>query len=358
MQDFSVQSSRAGMNRRVRVLVVDDSAFFQRRISDILGRDPDIEVVGVAADGLAAVRQVQRLKPDVVTMDVEMPVMDGISAVRRIMRETPTPILMFSAMTREGARATLDALDAGALDFLLKQFDGSASTTDLLPARIRALMRYRRPVAVPAANPALDGVASSTASPFVGRHHYKLIAIGASTGGPVAIQNLLTALPADFPLPVLLVVHMPGSFTHAYAERLDGQCRIRVKEAEEGDLLRPGSAYLAPGGKQMLLQQRGPDLVLQIKEAQSDQVYKPSVDITLGSAAQALGRDVLGVILTGMGADGRQAAQLLKRKGGTLWSQDEASCVVYGMPQAVEKAGLSDRVLPLHDMAPLLTQVV
>ena len=353
MLDSPIQGVHQGGNRKLRVLVVDDSPFFQRRISDILDRDPGIEVVGVAGDGLAAVAQVHRLNPDVVTMDVEMPIMDGISAVRRIMSELPTPVLMFSAMTREGARATLDALDAGALDFLPKQFNGTGSNTDLLPERIRTLVRHHRLGRVAATRP--PGPAPA---PLRGRQRYRLVVIGASTGGPVAIQHLLAGLPADFPLPVLVVVHMPGSFTHAYAERLDGQSRIRVKEAEEGDLLRPGNAYLAPGGRQMLLQQRSAGVVISIREGRKDQVYKPSVDITLGSAAQTLGGEVLGLILTGMGADGRQGAQMLKRMGGTLWSQDQASCVVYGMPQAVEKAGLSDRVLALDEMAPMLTQAV
>lgn len=346
--------SQGSVDRKLRVLVVDDSAFFQRRITDILSRDPRIEVVGVAADGLAAVRQVHRLRPDAVTMDVEMPLMDGISAVRHIMRERPTPILMFSAMTRQGARATLDALDAGALDYLPKQFSGADSNTALLPLRLHTLVGHhrRRDLA------SLPGTLSAEPSPGPTAGHYRLLTIGASTGGPVAIQQLLAGLPDGFPLPILLVIHMPGSFTPAYAERLDGQCRLRVKEAETGDRLRPGCAYLAPGGRQMLLEQKGDDSMIRIVEGPQDQTYRPSIDLTLGSAARLLGDRVLAVILTGMGADGRQAAQLLKERGGTVWTQDEASCVVYGMPQAVEKAGLSDRVLPLNAIAPALGQVI
>ncbi|HEB95935.1 MAG TPA: chemotaxis response regulator protein-glutamate methylesterase [Sedimenticola thiotaurini] len=356
MQESPVHGQQRTPGRRLRVLVVDDSAFFRRRISDILNRDPEIEVVGVAGDGLAAVREVHRLRPDAVTMDVEMPLLDGISAVRRIMSERPTPILMFSAMTREGARATLDALDAGALDFLPKQFSSTDSNATLLPRRLHALAGHRGLAGAPARIPATSRPSASTGASA--GHHYRLLMVGASTGGPVAIQHLLTGLPADFPLPVLLVIHMPGSFTPAYAERLDGQCRIRVKEAADGDRLRPGHAYLAPGGRQMLLQRGGGDAVIRIVDGPEEQTYRPSVDITLGSAARLLGPAVLAVILTGMGSDGCQAARLLKEKGGTVWSQNEESCVVYGMPHAVEEAGLSDRVLPLQDIAPALNRVI
>ncbi|MCB1760014.1 MAG: chemotaxis response regulator protein-glutamate methylesterase [Gammaproteobacteria bacterium] len=338
----------------MRVLVVDDSIFFQRRITEILQRDPAIEVVGKAGDGVAAVAAAQRLQPDVITMDVDMPMMDGISAVRKIMQSRPTPIIMLSAFTQQGAEATLNALEAGALDFLPKNHGGDESSCDHiarhLPQRIHALGRRHQ-------------VTASAATSQVQRHahrrgHYRLLAIGASTGGPVAIQQLLTALPANFPLPVLVVVHMPESFTPAFAERLNGQCRIGVKEAHDGDQLMPGQAYLAPGGKQMLLEERGGVTRLQIVESRADQTYRPSVDVTLASAAEVYRDGVLAVILTGMGADGKQGASRLKQQGSTIWSQDQQSCVVYGMPQAVEKAGLADRVLPLHEIGPQIVRVM
>ncbi len=355
------------MNSKVRVLIVDDSAFFRRRINDILSKDPAIEVAGMAADGLEAVKQARLLKPDVITMDVEMPVMDGISAVRKIMAEAPTSILMFSSLTHEGARATLDALDAGAVDFLPKQMNdirpGEGTTGSALVQRVLTLGRRRassmlrtpRPVTPAVPKPAVVQPARESA-----RHRpvsCRLVAVGASTGGPVAIQGLLTALPKNFPVPLILIIHMPESFTPAYAERLNAMSRIDVKEAENGDQLVAGKAYLAPGGKQMLLERQGNRNIIRIEESAAGQTYRPSVDITFGSAARVFGKDVLAIVLTGMGSDGKQGARLLKENGSSVWSQDEQSCVVYGMPQAVEKAGLSDRVLPLDEIGPTLAKV-
>jgi len=345
------------MTVRIRVLVVDDSVFFQRRITDILQRDPAIEVVGHAADGLEAVVSAHKLKPDVITMDVEMPVMDGINAVRRIMAETPTPIIMLSAFTREGARATLNALDAGAVDFLPKPQNGSSTldfVAEQLHQRVLALGRKhngREEATLPLQR-------RQATAEQQRREHYKLVVIGASTGGPVAIQTLLSALPSSFPMPILLVVHMPESFTPAFAARLNAQCRIGVKEAQDGDMPQPGQAYLAPGGKQMTLRQRGARIELRISEGLPTQTYRPSIDVTMSSAGLVYPKGILAVVLTGMGADGKQAAQQLKTTGSTVWSQDEASCIVYGMPQAVEKAGLSDKVLPLQEIGPQLVKVV
>lgn len=344
------------MTARIRVLVVDDSLFYRRRITEILQRDPLIEVVGYAGDGLEAVEAAHKLDPDVITMDVEMPVMDGIKAVKRIMAESPKPIIMLSAYTHEGAKSTLGALEAGAADFLPKPQIGDDSLEQIvkqLPQRVHALGLQRR-------NRAAIGVSRFRQNNIEHSHrgHYKLVVIGASTGGPVAIQQLLSALPTEFPLPLLIVVHMPESFTPAFAARLNVQCSITVKEAQNGDILRPGQAYLAPGGKQMTLQQQGTRTEIHITDGLPSQTYRPSVDVTMSSAGMIFPNSTLAVVLTGMGSDGKQAAQQLKAKGSTIWSQDEASCTVYGMPQAVEKAGLSDRVLPLHEIGPLLVKVV
>jgi two-component system chemotaxis response regulator CheB len=369
----------------VKVLVVDDSGFFRRRVSEILSADPNIQVVGTATNGKEAIDQALALKPDVITMDYEMPMMDGITAVRHIMQRCPTPVLMFSSLTHEGARVTLDALDAGAVDFLPKNFEDISRNPDkvkqLLCEKIHTLSRSNRrasaysapapvaaPIAAPAPAPAPSSIGSysssaparaapapiasrapapAPSSPAPKRKGYKLVAIGTSTGGPVALQRVLTQLPANFPAPIVLVQHMPAAFTKAFAERLDKLCRIHVKEAEDGDILRPGLALLAPGGKQMMIDGRGAVKILPGDERLN---YKPCVDITFGSAAKSYGDKVLAVVLTGMGADGREGARLLKQGGSTIWAQDEASCVIYGMPMAIVKAELADAVYSLDEI--------
>ncbi|MHC8367971.1 protein-glutamate methylesterase/protein-glutamine glutaminase [Pseudomonas sp. ZT5P21] len=369
----------------VKVLVVDDSGFFRRRVSEILSADSNIQVVGTATNGKEAIDQALALKPDVITMDYEMPMMDGITAVRHIMQRCPTPVLMFSSLTHEGARVTLDALDAGAVDFLPKNFEDISRNPEkvkqLLCEKILSIARSNRrvstysappPVATPAPIPAPSSVSSygstaparpapmpartsaaSPSSPAPKRKAYKLVAIGTSTGGPVALQRVLTQLPANFPAPIVLIQHMPAAFTKAFAERLDKLCRISVKEAEDGDILRPGLALLAPGGKQMMIDGRGAVKILPGDERLN---YKPCVDITFGSAAKSYGDKVLAVVLTGMGADGREGARLLKQGGSSIWAQDEASCVIYGMPMAIVKAELADAIYGLDDIGKHLVE--
>ncbi|EJN6827031.1 chemotaxis response regulator protein-glutamate methylesterase [Vibrio cidicii] len=364
----------------IKVLVVDDSSFFRRRVSEIINAESRLEVIDVAVNGKEAVEKAQRLKPDVITMDIEMPVMDGISAVREIMASVPTPILMFSSLTHDGAKATLDALDAGALDFLPKKFEDIARNRDeavsLLQQRVlqiaakRAFMR--RPVAQPVertapASPSGSmrgnfGLRRDVAAPAPTRapvatkfrssgKKYQLTAIGTSTGGPVALQKILTKLPANYPHPIVLIQHMPATFTAAFASRLNSLCKIQVKEAEDGDVLQAGVAYLAPGGKQMMIDGRPGAARLRIIDGGERMNYKPCVDVTFGSAAKIYADKVLSMVLTGMGADGREGARMLKSAGSTIWAQDEESCVVYGMPQAVAKAGISSEDLPLDRIA-------
>jgi two-component system chemotaxis response regulator CheB len=312
--------------------------------------------------------------------------MDGITAVRHIMQRIPTPVLMFSSLTHEGARVTLDALDAGAVDFLPKNFEDISRNPEkvkqMLCEKIHSISRsnsrfsgYASPApqattsaasssassSIRAPSTATSASSASTVprsvparpvtaphySPAAKRKAYKLVAIGTSTGGPVALQRVLTQLPANFPAPIVLIQHMPAAFTKAFAERLDKLCQISVKEAEDGDILRPGLALLAPGGKQMMVDGRGAVKILPGDERLN---YKPCVDITFGSAAKSYGDKVLAVVLTGMGADGREGARLLKQGGSDIWAQDEASCVIYGMPMAIVKADLADAVYSLDDI--------
>ena len=357
------------MGQQVDVLVVDDSAFYRHRITEILQQSPRINVIGTAVDGRDAVEKAAALKPDIITMDVEMPVMDGIQAVREIMASRPVPILMFSNLTSEGAKVTLDALDAGAVDYLNKNFSSSSAYDDvsvLLREKVtnialktnRQSLHARGQITKPAEihPPATAPLKAEAAS--ASRGHFRIVLIGASTGGPVALQTVLSQLPANFPLPVVAMVHMPGTFTGAYAKRLNENCQIAVKEAQDNDVLLPGQVFLAPGGKQLLVEKNADRGHVEIKDSLPDQNYKPSVDVGFGSAARSFGRSVLAIVLTGMGADGKMGAQKLKQTGATVWSQDQQSCVVYGMPQAVEKAGLSDKVMPIEAIGEQLVKVV
>lgn len=364
----------------VRVLVVDDSGFFRRRICEILSSDPRLEVVGEAKDGNEAIEKTRQLEPDIVTMDIEMPGMDGITAVRRIMQQHPVPILMFSSLTTEGAQATLDALEAGALDYLPKRLEEISGNREealrLLRSKVFIIgakgksakigrkqpattIRSRTPVAPAPVGQTTQKSAVTAAQQNVAANkgaHYKLLAIGTSTGGPLALQEVLSKLDANFPAPIVLIQHMPGTFTPAFASRLNQLCKIRVKQAEDGEFLENGCAYLAPGGMQMEIKQRAGRLYCQIGEGESSLNYRPSVDVTLSSIAEIITEKVLAIILTGMGSDGREGVRKLKAGGATIWAQDEASCVVYGMPAAVVEAGLTDRILPLSAVGDSIVQ--
>jgi len=392
----------------VTVLVVDDSRFFRKRIIELLRSFAEVEVVGTAANGREAIEKNKELSPDVITMDYEMPMMDGITAIKQIMQEKPTSILMFSSLTFEGARVTLDALEAGALDYLPKSFESmspnAAATGRILTDKILAVVKKKdrkenlerssdslsidrafmdandqgRPTsaspsslaAAPSPSPQPSSVSRSARTSAISNAvslspvssiaqsrspaswpggKPSLLVIGASTGGPVALQTVLKELPANFPVPILVIQHMPEAFTAAFAERLNQFCKITVKEAVDGDLMKPGEALIAPGGKQMLVTGSG---VLSVKILDSDErlQYKPSVDVTFGSAAKALPGKVLALVLTGMGADGREGAKLLNRGNSRVWTQDEASCVVYGMPMAIKTAELSDAEVKIADM--------
>ncbi|MCE3254233.1 MAG: chemotaxis response regulator protein-glutamate methylesterase, partial [Cellvibrio sp.] len=371
----------------VRVLVVDDSNFFQHRLKDIINEHPDLKVIGIASNGREAVEKAAELQPDIITMDFEMPVMDGVTAIKLIMANRKVPILMFSSLTYEGAKVTLDALAAGALDFIPKDFAEVSRSSDALKKKlherlitlagvsartITPIVEVKPAIAPGARTPASVaspparapiGTAQDEPAKSAGPDNYrlkktpKLLVIGASTGGPVALAEVLITLPANFPLPIVLVQHMPENFTKAFAERLNKQCNIRVREAVDGDQLQPGLALLAPGGKQMMLDKRNGGSVRILPDDERVN-YKPSLDITFGSAANIYGDKVLGVVLTGMGSDGCNGARLLKEAGSALWSQDEASCVIYGMPMAVARAGLTDKVLSLKDIGPRLVREV
>ena len=353
------------------MLIVDDSGFFRRRLTEILNSDPQIEVVETAEDGKDAIEKARICRPDVITMDIEMPVMNGIDATREIMKQRAVPIIMFSSLTYDGAKATLDALEAGATDFLPKRFDDisndKAEARNILCGRVKSLVSPLKLRPASSASPAAprtpaatvstqrQPVAPKAAAPRRTNHKvfkpsdYDLVAIGTSTGGPVALQEVLTQLPANFSLPILLVQHMPATFTEAFAARLNQQCKIEVKEARDGDVIQPGVALLAPGGKQMKLEKRAGRLLIRIEEETDPmQNYKPCVDVTFNTVSNALGNRVLGIILTGMGADGSVGCKAMQSRGATIWAQDEETSVIYGMPAAV--AGIAEQILPMKEI--------
>lgn len=351
----------------ITVLIVDDSNFFCKRVGTILNSANDINVIGVAHNGRDAIDKAKSLQPDVITLDVEMPIMDGVTALKEIVKVCNAKVLMLSSLTYGNAKITLDALDAGATDFLLKSYESLSSNSQdliqLLQSKIRELGEaktfrsaptYKSAVRTNVATvPSRDNL---TVSHKTNRYNqpkksYKLIAIGASTGGPVALQKLLMPLPANFPHPITVTQHMPGTFTGAFATRMNGLCKLNVVEAEDGMLLKSGSVYIAPGGKQMVFEGSANSARIRIKPTTSRIQYSPSIDITFGSASKIFMANVLGIILTGMGSDGTDGSRLLKSSGARIWSQNEASCVVYGMPMAVTKAGVSERALAIEEFA-------
>lgn len=355
----------------IRVLIVDDSPFMRKALERML-QAPDIAVVGSARDGLDALEKIPQLNPDIVTLDVEMPRLDGLGCLKRIMAEMPRAVLMVSSLTQEGAAATLDALAYGALDFIPKESSlASSSILQIqqdLQEKVRKLARSprfqkARPAApaprpgflslqappAPAAAPAHVGRVGALSGPMA-----DLLAIGCSTGGPKALQDLLPGIPRTLPVPCLIVQHMPGTFTKAFAERLNGLCQVEVKEAEHGETARPGVVYIAPGGHHMLYRQRGLGGSIELSAEPAASLHRPSVDVLFQSIADQCTRQVLAMILTGMGSDGARGMVSLKAKGAHTLAEAEESCVVYGMPRAAFEKGCVDQVAPLQDMAGIL----
>ncbi len=387
----------------IGVLVVDDSNFFRQQISKLINSFGDFKVVGTAVNGSEAITKTALLRPDVITMDYEMPGMDGITSIRQIMEKTPTPILMLSSLSYDGARITLDALDSGATDYLLKDFESFARATtktqNELYKKLKALSesplsRASRAAsstptpAIPNPTPAkpistskrendsssklAQTTASSAASKTEQKNnaaantaeqkntgsklkslsHYDVMLIGCSTGGPAVLNRILSLVSANFPLPIVIALHMPEYFTETFAQRLNQLSKLKVKEAETGDTLVRGQVLLAPGGKQLIFDPKTRNSLVVVPNSKNLN-YAPCVDVLFASAARDLDKKVLALVLTGMGADGREGAKLIKKNGATIWVQDEKSCVVFGMPGAIVKANLADAVLSMDALTDL-----
>lgn len=361
---------------KIRVLIVDDSAFMRKVIDDLLSADPEIEVVDRAKNGLECIKKVKELKPDVVTLDIEMPVMNGLEALEQLMKNHPLPVVMLSSLTREGAEATIRALELGAFDFVAKP-SGPISldihkVADKILERVKAaasaktrISRIRLAAASlppqPKATPSmLEAKAPSKPSMMKGAYSSKLVAIGTSTGGPKALQTVLSGLPASFDASIVIVQHMPPGFTKSLAQRLDTLCAIRVVEAEDGQVLESGTAYIAPGGYHMeIAPYTGNRLQVRLNKDEPRNGHRPSVDTLFESIGDLAQVEKWVVIMTGMGNDGTKGLKQIKEKGQAVSViEDESSCVVFGMPRAAIQAGLADKVVPLDKIAETLVRLV
>lgn len=345
----------------IKVLVVDDSAFMRKVISDIVESDPTMKVVGTARDGSEALRLISELSPDVVTMDIEMPVMDGLTALQRIMSDNPLPVIMLSSLTTQGAESTMKALDYGAFDFIPKPNSimevASSDTRIQLVDKIQAagktkikkkisIDKQRKP-----SRTVVKTIVKAATAPEGSKKFRKLIAIGTSTGGPKALQEIIPKFPKNLDAGIVIVQHMPPGFTKSLADRLDTLSQIHVKEAEDGEVILSGCAYIAPGDKHLRVMKRAGNFVIQLNEDERVSGHRPSVDAMFYSIASLNDQNVVGVILTGMGSDGAKGMQLIKNNQAYTIAQDEESCVVYGMPKSAVQKGAVDKVSKLNSVA-------
>jgi two-component system, chemotaxis family, protein-glutamate methylesterase/glutaminase len=342
---------------KTKVVVVDDSALVRSILTEIINRQSDMECIGAAADPLVAREMIRNLNPDVITLDVEMPRMDGLDFLSRLMRLRPMPVVMVSTLTERGAEVTLKALELGAIDFVAKPKIGVADgirqlaqdITDKIRIASKAHIR-RAPPPAPAGSAAPAPVKAVTMASLGKASTEKIIFIGASTGGTEATKDVLINLPADSPA-VVITQHMPPGFTRSYASRLDGLCKIRVKEAQDGERILPGHGYIAPGGMHLSVERSGANYIARVQDGEPINRHKPSVEALFLSAAKVVGPNAIGIMLTGMGADGARAMKVMKDAGAYNYCQDEASCVVFGMPREAIAAGAADEVLPLNQIA-------
>jgi len=341
---------------KIRVFVVDDSAIVRKVFSEELAKFRDIEVVGTAPDPFVARDKILKIKPDVVTLDIEMPRMDGLTFLKKLMRYYPLPVIMVSSLTQKGCSMTLDALDNGAVDVIGKP-GGSYTVGDMIPQlaeKIRAASRVRM------AKKSSDKV-SADLKPVrmkaLGKTSNKIIAIGASTGGTEALKNVLSKMPPNSP-GIMVVQHMPANFTTAFAQRLDTLCQIKVKEARNNDSINPGTALIAPGNYHMIFRRSGARYYVEIKDGPVVHHQRPAVDVLFKSTAQYAGANSIGVILTGMGSDGAEGLLEMKRSGAKTIAQDEKSCVVFGMPNVAIKLGAADKIVSLDQVAQEIVRMV
>ncbi|CUU10450.1 two-component system, chemotaxis family, response regulator CheB [Candidatus Kryptobacter tengchongensis] len=333
---------------QIKVIVIDDSAFMRKSLSLMLESDPQIKVVATARDGFEAIEKIKMFKPDIVTLDVEMPRMDGLTALKIIMKECPVPVLMVSSLTIEGAEATLEALKLGAVDFIPKQL--SYVSLDIVKIKDELIQKVKSIATSKYIRRKIYGSQTEIPKEIKFKQiakRFELVAIGVSTGGPLALQEVLSKIPRDFPAGIVIAQHMPPNFTRLLAEILNSVSKIEVREAQTGDKVKPGLALIAQGGRNLIFENVFGEKIVKIVD-KPNTLYKPSVDVMMESAAEVFGNRVLAVIMTGMGKDGLEGLKKVKEKGGYIIAQNEETCVVYGMPKAVVDIGLADSILPLE----------
>ena len=357
------------MSRQISVIVVDDSLVMRKSIQTMLESDPQIRVVATARDGREAIEKVREHTPDIITMDIEMPGMDGLSALKVLMKENPLPVIMCSSLTKEGAQATIDAFNLGAVDFIPKDFTAVAreAIRDELVSKVKQIAlhgsarfraRFRKSTPAASRPPSSSAPAPRRIDlPASVRGNFRAVVVGISTGGPFALLQTIPKIPADFPLGIVVVQHMPARFTRSMADRLDSLSQVSVKEAEDGDKVEPGRVLIAPGGLHLTFTRNGVGTRVKISDEPRTTLYRPSADIMMTSAAEVFGGPLVGLIMTGMGKDGLEGLKLIKKKGGIVIAQNEESCVVYGMPKAAVDEGIADAVLPLEGFPDVLAQV-
>lgn len=345
--------------QRFRVLIVDDSAVIRKVLSGLLASDPEIEVVGTAGNGIQALARIPETKPDLVTLDIEMPVMNGLETLVEIRKLYPKlPVIMFSTLTERGATATLDALARGASDYVTKPGHGGGSESSREVVREELIRKIKSLCAVRAPQPRVLPAPQLARPSNRPRARIDVVAIGSSTGGPNALTALLPQLAADFPVPIVIVQHMPPLFTRLLAERLNALAPLNVQEGKEGQKLQRGQIWIAPGDNHMTVARRGAEIVLGINHDAQENSCRPAVDVLFRSAARTYGANVLAVVLTGMGSDGTRGSAAIREAGGEVIAQDEASSVVWGMPGSVVTASLADGVYALSSIAPELVRRV
>lgn len=348
-------TAASGNRKTVEVLVADDSAFMRTALKRMIESDPSLSVSAMAQTGEEALEKIATLQPDIVTLDVEMPGINGIETLKRIMKDLPRPVIMVSSLTQKGAETTLEALELGAFDYLPKQSSfvslDIVKLRDELIAKIKAAASSRHRYGLKTRTARPPATAPSTSRPLASAIAPTLVALGTSTGGPKALQEILPMLPADLPIPVLIVQHMPVGFTGPFAKRLDNLCKVTVKEASNEEAIEDGVVYIAPAGQHMTVYRRSNSRgFIRLAKTPADTLHIPSVDVMMLSAAEVYRSLCMGVIMTGMGADGAKGMEAIKREGGLTVGQDEASCTVYGMPRSAAEMGVLQRVVPLDQI--------